>query len=115
MTLIYILSGFTVLSQGEYSIYGGTPIEGKTLTLTFTKDVVVGFSPVDFDIPTQLWNFVGSQPGHSNCIVESLCGLGECNTFAEILTFSLKSALTIYCGIHPKEKAPSWKLGAPLV
>ena len=30
----------------------------------------------------------------------------ECILFAEVLTFSLKWAHTIYCVIHPQEKAP---------
>jgi len=42
----------------------------------------VGFITVDCDIPTLLWNFVGSLTGHSKCIMEFSGEWFECNTFA---------------------------------
>jgi hypothetical protein len=57
-------------------------ISREPICVDYTKDYAVGYEQADFDIPKQSWNFFGSQPGHSNCIVEFVDVWGECNTFA---------------------------------
>jgi hypothetical protein len=74
------------------SRYSGTPIEKKSVT--FTKEYTVGFKRADYDIPKQSWNFFGSQPGHSNCIVEFVDVWGECNTFAVVLKITQNHCTT---------------------
>ena len=62
----------------------------------YTKEYTVGFKRADYDIPKQSWNFFGSQPGHSNCIVEFVGQLGEYNTFAVCSNSGNQSDTTIY-------------------
>jgi len=54
------------------SICSGIRINEKTAT--YTKYLTVSFILAYLNIPTQWWDFIGSQPQHSNCIMQFSCG-----------------------------------------
>ena len=83
-TAWFVIHAILTFKEGLDTTYRGAYEEVKTLPflqnftilliVTFTKEYAVGFTRADFDIPTLLLNFVGSQPWDSNSMLSFLCG-----------------------------------------